>query len=219
GGGGGAAHGDGTVGDVDVSGRGLEERGRRLGDLVAHLPGRHVDGAPGVDRTARGECPHAERDGRRIPAHYGDPIERNAESVGGDLGERRLVPLPLRAGARGDDRVPGRVEPYRGSLVRADGRALHVPGQPDAPVDAASPQVPLLCSQRLVADGGERGLQPRLEVAAVVDQAIAVSIWQIDLVRHVRLGEVVPPPQLRRIHGQGAGETVHDAVHGKHRLG
>src|SRR5262252_8940772 len=49
-------------------------------------------------------------------------------------------------------------------------------------------QVPLLRSRRLLADGGKRGLPPRLEVAAVVDHLLEAEVWQADLPRHDRLG-------------------------------
>jgi hypothetical protein len=92
-------------GDLDVGGSGLEELRGGKDDLVSHLPGGDVDRAARIDSAPRGKGADAERYGSRVSADDRDPVRRNAQSVSGDLGEGRLVPLPLAARPGGDDGV------------------------------------------------------------------------------------------------------------------
>ncbi len=128
------------------------------------------------------------------------------------------MPLPLAAGARGHHRSPRRVEPHRGALVGPDGRAFHVAGEADAAIHALGAQLLLLRAKRVVAGGGQRRLEACLEVSAVVDEPVTVAIRQVDLVRQVGGGEIVPAPDVCWVHGELAGEAVHDAIHGEDRL-
>ena len=208
------AHGDRAVGDLDIGRRRLQQRARRCHELVAHPARRHVNGAARVHRAPRGEGAHAERNGRGVPTHHGDPVERNAEDIGGDLGEGRLVSLSLAAGAGGHHRAPRGVEPHRGALVRPDGRAFHVAGEADAAIHALGAQLLLLCAKRVIAHGGQRRFEARLEVSAVVDEPVAIAIRQVDLVGQVGGGEIVPASEVCGIHGERAGEAVYDAIHG-----
>ena len=77
----------------------------------------------------------------------------------------------------------------------------------------------LLGAQSVVADGPQGRLEPGLEVAAVVDQRVAVAIRDLQLVRQVGRGQEVAPSQLGRVHGELPRQAVHDAVHREHGLG
>ena len=95
-----------------------------VGQLVAaRWPGGDVDRAARVHRAPAGEGADAERDGRGVAADHRDPVERDAERVRRDLGERRLVPLALAARRRWRPRrAPDGSIRTRRALVRADRR-------------------------------------------------------------------------------------------------
>src|SRR4029450_4525701 len=95
------------------------------------------------------------------------------------------VAPPVPPAAPSPPRAPPSVEPPRGPLVGPDGRAFHIAGEADAAIHALGAQLLLLRAKRVVARGGQRRLEARLEISAVVDERVAVAIRQVDLVRQV----------------------------------
>jgi hypothetical protein len=78
----------------EVGGRGLEHRGGDEPRLVAHLPRHDRRGGAGHRRRARAVRAQAERRRVSVAVDDLDVLGRDAELLGHDLGERRLVALP-----------------------------------------------------------------------------------------------------------------------------
>src|SRR3989442_4407370 len=200
-----------AVVDLDVLGRGLEQR--RCGadelrpDLVARVGDRAARGA----RAPAREGPDAEGHGGRAAAGHRHPVERHAEGVGGDLREARLVALPRVHRARRDDDARVEVELDRGALEGADGRSLDVARDPDATVDSPGAQPGLLAAERVVPGGGERLLEHRGKVAGVVDEWVAVAVGHAEVVRELVGPDVVLAAELRPSRPELCTGTVRDS--------
>src|SRR5207248_1123635 len=138
-----AEYGDIARGDVDLDdGRvaAAGERGLRRGVVPEGLEPRLL--ALGQD-GARPRLDQAERD------------------LGGDLGERRCVPLALRREAARDQDLAARLHPDVRALVRTDAGPLDVAADAKAEVAPARPGVGLPGPEVPVADHVEGHLEPR----------------------------------------------------------
>src|SRR5437773_4433741 len=91
---------------------GLEEVRGDLAALLLDLVETLHDGAAADARRAAAVGAHAERDPRRVAVDHFDLLHRDPELVGDDLGERRLVPLPVGVRAREDRDRAGRVDAH-----------------------------------------------------------------------------------------------------------
>jgi hypothetical protein len=111
-----AGHPDVAVGDHDVLGGALEQLGRDQPRLAHDLARRARHGGPGHRGDAAGDRAHAEADAIGVAAAHAHALDRHAELGGGDLGQRRLVRLALRADADVDE--------ARRRWIDADVRAL-----------------------------------------------------------------------------------------------
>ncbi len=115
----GASDGELAVGELDVAFRGLEQMRRDLlalgDDLVHRLDDRR---APDGER-ARAVGSHAERNAAGVAMDDVDVLDRNAETPGDELRERRLVTLTVtvRAGEHAD--AAGRMHAHLARLVKA----------------------------------------------------------------------------------------------------
>ncbi len=147
-------------------------------------------------------------------------LEREAQSIGDELGDRRRVPLPLRREAHG---APGRPVGIHGHRGRLDTRHLGHPAQSedrrahsgvlgvarDADADKATRGAlfRLRPPQLLVPDRGQHLLERLGEVAAVVGQPGR----RLERVRLAR--EEVAPPDLGRVEARALGDEVEHALH------
>ena len=128
-------------------------------------------------------------DGPRIGLDVAERLDGQAEMPGGNLGERRLVPLPVRFGADGDGHAAIRLEAHFGTLVRRTARRFEEAG--DAETAQATSR----------AGFGA----PRLEARGARHGGIEVGHEAAGVDRHAHRGPVrkrgdqVLPPQVRRI--------------------
>src|SRR6185436_11974718 len=91
-----------------------------------------------------------------------------AERIRGDLGERRLVALPMRGEASGDEHLAARLDADARAFIRSDARALDVAGDAEAEMAALGARDGLARAEVAVADHGQRHLEAGRVVAAVV---------------------------------------------------
>src|SRR5213593_2070444 len=106
--------------------------GRDLLRLLAQLPGDHGRGRTGDrSRPARVRAEPVRRVVRVALLHL-DVLVGDAELVGDDLPERRLVALPLRLDAELEDRLPGWMHPELGRVEHAQARDVVVLAVPRA---------------------------------------------------------------------------------------
>ena len=133
-----------------------------------------------------------------------DVLRRDAELLGDDLRERRLVALALRLGADADDRLARRVHPQVGAVVHRQTEDVHVLARPradalgeerdaDAHQLAAGALLRLLAAQLLVAGDVHRHAHRLGVVPGVVRPAGG------RLVRELLGGDEAAHPQLDRI--------------------
>ena len=92
------------------------DRERFLPHLVGGVGRR---GAPQHGDPAR-EGPDAIGQTRRVARHHDHLVERHREPVRDDLGQRRLVGLPLARRAREHEHAPERIDADANALVRAE---------------------------------------------------------------------------------------------------
>src|SRR3989454_10381763 len=178
--------------------------------LTMALPPTHAERLPYV--------PYPERDLRGVAVDDLDLLHRDAELVGDELGERGLVPLPVRVRPRIHGHRARRVDAHLAGLPEARARAerardgrwrraarLDVRADADADVPPLRAKRELLLACLVVSDQLERASERRLVVAAVVRE------------RHGRLvrsaiGELrdeVLAPELRRIDPELPRGAVH----------
>src|SRR4030095_9619511 len=94
--------------ELDVTRRRLEQVRRDLLTLLDDLVERHENGGAADRRRTAALGAHAERERPGVAVHDLDLLDRDTELVGRELGERRLVSLPVRVRARVDRDHPGR---------------------------------------------------------------------------------------------------------------
>ena len=150
--------------------------------------------------------------------------------MGHDLGEGRLVPLPLGLHREADHRLAGGVDPQLAAVGHAEAEDVHVPAGPGADplreerqadphegalagLGVASPLLGLLRPQLLVAGGVERHPQRRGVVAGVVLPAGLRGVGEL-----LRLDQVLHP-QLGRVHTEVVGQDIDHPLHEVDGLG
>ena len=153
-----------------------------------------------------------------------DVLRRNAELLGDDLRERRLVALPLRLAADADDGLAGRVHPQVGAVVHRQAEDVHVLARPradpfgeegdaDAHQLAARALLRLLGAQVVVAGDVHRHAHRLGVVPGVVGPAGR------RLVRELVGADEAAHPQLDRVDLHLHRERVDHALHEVDGLG
>ena len=98
----GARHGEPARGEGELAGRRLQQvRGEAAAPVEHRVHRQHQGGAAHVQRAGAAMAVAA-RDRRRVGLHQPEALDRQAEPVGGDLGEAGLVPLAVRLRAEGE---------------------------------------------------------------------------------------------------------------------
>ena len=110
----------------------LEHRRGDQPRLVAHLARDDRDRAAGDRRRAASVGAEPVRRPVRVAVADLDVLGRDAELLGDDLRERRLVALPLRLAADADHRLARRVHPQVGAVVHGQPEDVHVLARPGA---------------------------------------------------------------------------------------
>jgi len=147
-------------------------------------------------------------------------VHRQVEHVGGELGQRGLVPLAvgLLAGEQRDATIaiepePGllrgaghRLHAHRAQEARRHRRRLHVGGEPDAHEPARGPGRRRLLAPLFAREQGARVLEGLVDADAVQIDAEAASPLPLGG------GQEVAPPQLGGIEAQSARREVEHAL-------
>ena len=154
-----------------------------------------------------------------------DALDRDAESVGDELREGRLVPLAMTVRAGQHRHAAGRVdadrsafEQPRAGAERADDRrrgnaaSLDISGDAEAAQFPPRRRIPTPRFEALVIGCLQRELQCREVIAAVVLEG------DRGLIRVGVLRDEIAPAQLGRIHPKLVGGKVDDALEQKGRL-
>ena len=187
-----------AVAELQVGGRGLEQLGRDAERFVAHLRCRRVDRSAAHDQRAARIGAGAPVEAPRVTRHHRHRRGITAQNLGGDLGERRCVPLALRREAARDQDLAARLHPDVRALVRTDAGPLDVAADAKAEVAPARPGVGLPGPEVPVADHVEGHLEPRRVVAAVVARGTAVLEREPDVP-----WELVRPDEVAASHLDG----------------
>ena len=146
-----------------------------------------------------------------------DVLDRDAEAVRDELGERRLVALAVAMGAGEHRHRTGRVEADLARLVESgagaqrssdvagsDAAGLDVAGEADAAQLAACLGLRLAGGEALIVDQGQRLIQVLLEQPAVVLER------HRRVIGHGRGRNEVAPPQLRLVDPKLARRVLDD---------
>ena len=152
---------------------------------------------------------HPERHLAGIAVHDVDVFHRQAQLVGSDLRECRLVSLTVRVRSREDRHLPGRVHAHGRALVQARLRAeraghlrrrqpagLDVRGETNPEIPTGLSQAILFLAKRGVVEHPQRLVERGLVIARVVHDG------DRRLVRELLRRNEVPPAQLDRIDSQ-----------------
>ena len=204
--------GDAAVGDAadvehrtlthDVVGAGLEEVGGDASRLLRDPPGVDDGRHPAARDAAAPVGALALPDDLRVAVDDGDGLHGESELVGGELGEARLVALPVRRAAGLDGDVAVRPDDDVARLVVDERAHLHVRREPD-PVEPPGRARPgLLGAERGVARALEEGVERLPVVPAVVARAPR------GLVRELVRRDEVRPPDLGRVEADLSGEAM-----------
>ena len=207
--------------------RRLENVGGELLAFVDHFAHRHAHGhAPDGEAAAAIGAVSERRAFGCVAVAQLDVVERNAQLVGDDLAERRLVALAVRVGACvDDDRARGR-DPYLRRLHQRDaagcrrrGRAgpeaaqLDPRRQPDAEIATLLAQLGLLLAELRVSRKLQRLVERFLIVARVDHQSEVLREREV-----LGLDEVLPA-NVDRIHLQLERDEVDHSLDEVGRLG
>src|SRR6476660_4483415 len=101
-------------------------------------------------RAAAGKRAGAPLELARVASDDPHILHVDTQYLGDDLREHRVVPLSLRADARGDTHLPARLDGDARPFVGSDPGAFHVADDPQADVTARGAQRGLLRLQALV---------------------------------------------------------------------
>ena len=142
----------------------------------------------------------------------------DAELVGRDLGQRRLVRLPLRGGAGVEHHLARRGDPYGGALIGAEPGAFHGIADADADIAALPQRLRLPGREIRIAGGIERARLRGGIIAAVIGHRTAVARDDTDFVRHLRRRDEIAPAHFGAVEAGGFGEAVHQPLHHEHAL-
>jgi hypothetical protein len=147
-----------------------------------------------------------------------DVVHVHGELVGRDLRQRGRVALAAAAGAGEHDDLPGRLDPDRARLVRAQAGLLHEAAEahPDAAALGPGP----LALGREVGVAGELGgaLQAGGVVAGVVDDRAREDVAELAVQRPLVGRDHVAQPHRHRVKPEVGGHEIDDPLHGERRL-
>src|SRR5262249_54393979 len=141
------------------------------------------DRRPGIRSDAAREAADTVRDGGSVAGHDVDVLEANADRVGGDLRERRLIALTLRRRAARHHDAPTRVESQDGAREGTETHAPHADGDADSGVTAVLPEARLLAPRLVVVRALERAPKQLGIVPAVVGERRGIAEPHADRVR------------------------------------
>ena len=149
-----------------------------------------------------------------------DVVRLEAELVGDHLGQHCGGSLTVRRGAGDEQRLAGRVHAQHRALVGSEPGEQHVRG--DANADEATAVTPgalngLLGTSLPVARQGQRGVERRFVVAAVVDHR-DLRRREPELPRELVATDEVLPADFGGIHPELLRELIHGALDREHRL-
>src|SRR5207245_5456365 len=134
------------------------------------------------DGRAARERPDPLLDAEGVAADHAHVFRRDAELVGGDLGQRGLEPLPLRWHAREDGDAARRIRADRRALERAHAGQLDVAREADAEQAALLAGAQAFLREAIPPGHLQRAPQHRRVVAAVIDDvAEAAVVGQADV--------------------------------------
>src|SRR2546427_1185185 len=187
-----------AIAELQVVRRGLEQLSRDAERFVAHLRCRRVDRSAAHDQRAARIGAGAPVEAPRVTRYHRHRRGIAAQNLGGDLGERRRVPLALRREAARDEDLAARFHPDVRTLVRTDAGPLDVAADAKTEVAPARPGVGLPGPEVAVADHVEGHLEPRRVVAAVVARGPAVLESETDVP-----WELVRPDEVAASHLEG----------------
>ena len=117
---------EGALLPVQVGDRHLEHAGGDDPRLVAHLAGDQRGGRAGDRRRAAAVGAEPERRLVGVAVDHLDVGRRDADLLGDDLGERRLVALALALHGDPDDGLAGGVHPQLAAVGHAEAEDVHV---------------------------------------------------------------------------------------------
>ena len=120
-------------------------------------------------------------------------VEIGPDVVGRELGEGRLLPLPVRRDTGEDRHFAPRLDPHGGAFPGSKPTDLDVGGEANAEVAPLLAQLVLLLPQPLIVDQLQRPVERLLVLASVV--LLAGERGVRELVR----GDEVDPPHLGRV--------------------
>ncbi len=151
-------------------------------------------------------------------------VGRDADLLGDDLRERRLVALALAHAGHAYDGLAGGVHPQLAAVGHAEAEDVHVLARTgadrlgeerdaDAHQLAALALLRLLAPQLVVPGDLEGDVERAFVLAGVVDPAGLGGVREL-----LGLDEVLPP-QLDRVHLELVGQAVHDPLDEVDRLG
>ena len=184
---------DRAVGEHDVLGIDLQDAGGQRRPPGGGPPRAALSTAlPATTAVRARTCPTPNPRRRVSPVVTLDALDRDAELVGGDLGEDRLVALALARPARSRPMtVPSGSIDDRRALVRADAGALDVAPKPEPDRPALGARRGDLDLESVESSCVQQRVEARRVVARVVDGRAAVLERDADVVGElVRLDEV-----------------------------
>ncbi len=214
-----AAAGDGAaVLHVDLAFGNAEAACGERDHLLFHVVARDHRRASGVDRLPAGEGADALADGIGVAERHHDVGDRTAEPVGDDLRQRRMGALPLggRAGRHRDLAVAQ--DAHGDAFERPEPGAFHVIADADADMAPGGARGRLARREAGIVGKGHGARLAQREIAARIDQRLAVAEYEADPVRHLFRRDHVAAAQFGAVDGEFARHPVHQALHGEHRL-
>ena len=202
-----------AVGQLEVIGRDFEQARGQAQRLVAHLQRGAMDRVAARDQAAAGVGAGAPVELGRVAGDDRDVRRIAAERVGGDLGERRAVPLPLRRQARRHQHLAARFDTDVRALVGTDAGALDVAAESEPEVATGAARLGLAATELAGPDHLERHRQTGRVVAAVVAGGAAVLEREPHVPRKLVGLDEVAPPHLRGLEPELARDQRDHALH------
>ena len=181
--------------------------------LVAHLERGDGHGIAARHQRAAREGAGAPVEAAGVAGDDRDVGGIAAERIRGDLGERRLVALPVRGEAGGDEDLAARLDADARAFIRPDARALDVAGDAEAEMAAVGARGGLARAEVAVADHGQRHVEAGRVVAAVVAGRPAVLEGEAHVPRELVGLDQVAAADLDRLDPQLARDEPDDALH------
>ena len=212
---------DDSVGELEIALGDLEPMRGQAARLLRDGPSRDERGAAGHDGVTAGVGPDAERDHRGVAVPHGHLAGLDPELVRHHLRQRRRRSLAVRRGARDEQRVSSRIHTQHRALVRPEPGEQHVGGDSDA--QQAAPLAlgalrGLLGAAVGIAGQGQRGVEGRLVVAAVVDHR-DLGRRDPELPRELVATDEILSADLGRIHPELVRQPVESSLDGEDGLG